>query len=195
MLYLIVVINANGDVMSNKNNLLLTFSQVGVGILSSVIGCIIYFYVFKFLIWSVIINDRVSHGFLVGILLFLSIGLTYGLIIVGTSQGIRFVSQQFGENLPFKPIFSGAFLGAPAVVGLISLLNVPWDDLQTNNLILTIILPIIEVIAYLLSLPIRIWLLLNFPVEILYIVAIPIGAILGYRLSKLDDVDVSVVES
>ncbi len=181
--------------MSNKNNILLTFSQVGVGIVSSVVGCIIYFFVFKFLIWSIIINDRVSHGFLVGILLFLSIGLTYGLIVVGTSQGIRFVSLQFDVNIPFKPVFSGAFLGAPAVVGLISLLNVPWDDLQTNNLILTIILPIIEVVAYLLSLPIRIWLLLNLPVEILYILAIPIGAILGYRLSKLDDVDVSVVES
>lgn len=181
--------------MSNKNNILLTFSQVGVGVLSSLVGCIIYFYVFKFLIWSVIINDSVSHGFIVGILLFLSIGLTYGIIIVGTSEGIRFVSLKFGVNIPFKPVFSGAFLGAPAVVGLISLLNVPWDDLLTNNLILTIILPIIEVIAYLLSLPVRIWLLLNLPVEILYIVAIPIGAILGYRLSKLDDVDVSVIES
>ncbi|MCG9128330.1 hypothetical protein JT359_12080 [Candidatus Poribacteria bacterium] len=181
--------------MSNKNNLLLTFSQVGVGILSSLVGCVIYIFVFRFLIWSIIINDRVSHGFLVGILLFLSIGLTYGLIIFGTSEGIRIVSRKFGIDIQFKPVFSGAFLGAPAVVGLISLLNVPWNDLQTNNLILTIILPIIKVIAYILSLPIRFWLLLNLPVELLYIAAIPIGAILGYRLSKLDDVDVSVVES
>lgn len=175
--------------MFKNNSILLTLIQIAIGVVITLVGCLLYLLVFKLVFWSVIINDRISHGFWVGLLLILSIAATYGVIVVGVTEGIRFVGRVFGINIPFKPVCSGAFLGAPAVVGLLSLLNVPWDIFGSPNVILTIILPLFKTLAYLLSLPIRAWIRLNFPVEILYVVAIPIGAILGYRLSKLDDIE------
>ena len=86
-------------------------------------------------------------------------------------------------------------MGAPAIVGLLALRNVPWDIFGTQNIILTIILPIFKTIAFLLSLPIRVWLMLGLPVLMLYVLAIPIGAILGYRLSDIDKIEVNAQET
>ena len=169
--------------MSQKDSILLTLIQIAVGVFITLIGCIVYFLVFNKLIWQILINDRITHGFWVGLLLLISISLSYGLIIVCVTEGTRHVGRYFGYNIPFKPVCSGAFLGAPAIVGLLALRNVPWDIFGTQNIILTIILPIFKTIAFLLSLPIRVWLLLGLPILMLYVLAIPIGAILGYRLS------------
>ncbi len=112
------------------------------------------------------------------------------MMILGVTEGIRFVGRYFGHNIPFKPVCSGAFLGAPAIVGLLALLNIPWEIFGTRNIILKILIPIFEIIAFILSLPVRVWLLLGIPVIILYVLAIPIGAIVGYRLSNMDEVEV-----
>ena len=141
-----------------------------------------------------VIGDRITHGFWVGLFLIISIGCTYGAIVAGVSQGIRFVGQKFGRDIPIRSVYSGAFLGAPAVVGLLALQNVPWDIFGSSNIILAIILPIFKIIAFLLSLPIRVWLMLKFPVEILYVIAVPIGAILGYQLSKIDITDIDITD-
>ncbi len=175
--------------MPQRNSILLTLIQIAVGVVITLIGCLVYYFVFNKLIWHILISDRVTHGFWVGLFLLLSIVLSYGLIIVCVTEGTRHVGRHFGYNIPFKPVCSGAFLGAPAIVGLLALRNVPWDIFGTQNIILTIILPIFKTIAFLLSLPIRVWLLLGLPVLMLYILAVPIGAILGYRLSGIDNIE------
>ena len=178
--------------MSDKNGILLTLSQMAVGVILTVAGSLLYFLIY--LLWQVLISDRISHGFVVGFLLIISIGCSYGAIVVSGSEGIRFVGRKFGKDVPFKAVFSGAFLGAPAVVGLLALRNVPWEIFGDQNIILVIIL-LFKIVAFLLSLPIRAWLLLQFPVEILYILSIPIGAVLGYQLSNLNDTEINVQET
>ena len=170
--------------MSSKNRVLLIPFQIAIGVVAVLSGSLVYLFVFKKLFWEMLITERITHGFWVGLFLIISIGITYGLMVVGASEGIRYIGRQYNLEVPFKPVCSGAFLGVPAVVGLVALLNVPWEIFGNQNLIINLIVPILELISYILSLPIRGWLLLRLPIEILYVFAIPIGAIIGYRISK-----------
>lgn len=147
--------------------------------------------VFENFIWQVLLGDRIRHGFWVGLLLLISLGVWYGTVILGASQGIRFVSQKFGVDIPLKPLCSGAFLGPPAIVGLLALLNVPWEIFGRPNLILALLLPLLKALAYVVSLPMRGWVYLGLPVEIWYILSVPIGAILGYRLAVVENTEIS----
>lgn len=181
--------------MPIKNSILLILTQLAIGVVIVLFGSFVYLFIFNKLFWQLIIADRITHGFWVGLFLLISIGLSYGLIVLGVGEGVRYVGRRFNIEIPFKPVCSGAFLGAPAIVGLIALIDVPWDVFGNQNLIINLIIPIIEVVAYVLSLPIRGWLSLSLPAEVLYIVAIPIGAVLGYRLSKKEVRKIDVQEA
>lgn len=180
--------------MSRKNSILLTLSQIAIGGVITVAGSLIYLLIFKNL-WQMLIDEQITHGFWVGLFLLISIGCTYGVIIVGVSEGVRFVGRKFGIDVPFKPVCSGAFLGAPAIVGPLELLNLPLDISGTQNIIFALILLVFKTIVFLLSLPVQAWLMLQLPIEILYVIAIPIGAILGYRLANIEEAEVNVQET
>ncbi len=172
-----------------KNNITLTFGQIVAGSIIGLVGGWICLLIFEKLIWQLLLGNRVGHGFWVGLFLLISLSVTYGVVIVGASIGIRFVSQKFGTDIPLKPLCSGAFLGPPAVVGLLALLNVPWEIFGRPNLILALLLPVLKTLAYIISLPMRGWVYLGLPVEIWYILAVPIGAILGYRLTPAENME------
>ncbi len=174
-----------------KNSVTLTLGQLAAGSIIGLVSGWVCLLVFDHFIWDVLLGDRVRHGFWVGLLLLVSLGVSYGTVIVGASEGIRFVSQKFGVSIPLKPLCSGAFLGPPAVVGLLALLNVPWEIFGRPNLILALLLPVLKTLAYVVSLPMRGWVSLNLPVEIWYVLSIPVGAILGYRLAAVENTEVS----
>ncbi len=177
--------------MLSKNRILLIPFQIAIGVVVVLSGLLVYLFVVKKFIWEVLITESITHGFWVALLLILSMGITYGFMVVGTTEGIRYIGRKFNLEVPFKPVCSGAFLGAPAVVGLVALLNVPWGIFGNQNIIVNMIVPILALISYILSLPIRGWFLIGLPIEILYLLAIPIGAIIGYIISKKE---VSVIE-
>ena len=178
-----------------KNNITLTFGQIAAGSVIGLAGGWICLLIFENLIWQFLLGNRVSHGFWVGLFLLISLSVTYGIVIVGASAGIRFVSRKFGADISLKPLCSGAFLGPPAVVGLLALLNVPWEIFGRPNLILALLLPVLKALAYIVSLPMRGWVHLGLPVEIWYILAVPIGAILGYRLTPVENTEMSAEQS
>ncbi len=165
--------------------------QIAGGSITGLLGGWICLLLFENFIWQVLIGARINHGFWVGLFLLIAIGTTYGVVIVGTSVGMRFVSQKFGVDVPLKPLCSGAFLGPPAVVGLLALLNVPWEIFGRPNLILALLLPLLKALAYVVSLPMRGWISLGLPVEIWYILAVPIGGIFGYKLAAGENAEVS----
>ena len=168
--------------MSRQNAIKLTLGQIALGGAVGLVGGGVCLLFFEGVIWRLLIGERVTHGFWVGLLLLISLGVTYGVMIGAASEGVRFVGRQFGMQIPFKPVFSGAILGPPAVVGLLALLDVPWEIFGAPNLILALILPVLKAAAYIVSLPMRGWVTLGLPVEICYVLAVPVGAILGYRL-------------
>ena len=170
-----------------KNSVTLTLGQIAAGGIVGLLGGWVCLFVFENFIWQVMLSGRVNHGFWVGLFLLISLVVTYGIVIMGAGVGMRFVSQKFGIDIPLKPLCSGAFLGPPAVVGLLALLNVPWEIFGTPNLILALLIPVFKALAYIVSLPMRGWVFLGWPVEIWYILAVPIGAILGSRLASSDD--------
>ena len=179
-----------------KNSVTLTLGQIAAGGIVGLLGGWVCLFVFENFIWQVLLGGRVNHGFWVGLFLLISLVVTYGIVIMGAGVGMRFVSQKLGIDIPLKPLCSGAFLGPPAVVGLLALLNVPWEIFGTPNLILALLIPVFKALAYIVSLPIRGWVFLGWPVEIWYILAVPIGAILGYRLaSPDDDIEASVEQA
>ena len=169
--------------MSKQDTIKLTLGQIILGGIVGLISGGVCLLLFEGVIWRRLIGASVTHGFWVGLLLLISLGLTYGVMIAGASEAVRFVSRKFGAEIPFKPVFSGALLGPPAIVGLQALLDVPWEIFGAPNVLLAVLLPVLKVVAFVVSLPMRVWLLhLQWPIEIWYILAVPIGAILGYRL-------------
>ena len=176
-----------------RNSITLILGQIVTGGILGLVGGWVCLFIFQRFIWGVLIGDRVSHGFWVGLFLLVAMSITYGVIVVGASVGMRFVSQKFGVDIPLKPLCSGAFLGPPAVVGLIALLNVPWEIL--GALVPAFLIPVFKTLAYIISSPIRGWMYLGLPVEIWYILAVPIGAILGYRIASVEDTDVHVEQT
>jgi hypothetical protein len=174
-----------------KNSATLTLGQIAAGSIIGLVGGWICLLVFDNFIWQVLLGDWVRHGFWVGLFLLISLGISYGTMILGASEGIRFVSRKFGVNIPLRRLCSGAFLGPPAVVGLLALLDVPWEIFGRPNLILALLLPVLKTLAYIVSLPMRGWVSLNLPVEIWYILSVPIGAILGYRLAAVENTEIS----
>ncbi len=173
-----------------KDGIILTLVQIATGGVLGLIGGWVCLFVFEGFIWQLLIGDHINHGFWVGLFLLISMGATYSVVVVVASVGMRFVSQGFGVDVPLKPLCSGAFLGPPAVVGLLALLNVPWEIL--GALVPAFLIPVLKTLAYIVSSPIRGWMYFGLPVEIWYILAIPIGAILGYRIATVEDIDARV---
>ena len=178
-----------------KKSVMLTLGQVATGGIIGLVGGWVCLFVFENLVWQVLLGDRVNHGFWVGLFLLISLVVTYGVVIMGAGVGMRFVSQKFGIDIPLKPLCSGAFLGPPAVVGLLALLNVPWEIFGKPNLILALLIPVLKTLAYVVSLPMRGWVSIDLPVEIWYILAVPIGAIFGYRLAGVEETEASAEQA
>ena len=170
--------------MTRKNELLLTLSQVGLGAVVGLIGGGLCLLIFEEFFWEIVLADRIQHGFWVGLFLLISFGVTYGVTVVGVAESVRFAGIKFGVHIGRRGTYHGAFLGAPAIVALMLLLNIQWAELIPQNLLISLLLPVFRALAFLVSLPLRILLLLRCPPELLYILAAPIGAILGYRLSR-----------
>jgi hypothetical protein len=173
--------------MPRKNAILVTLSQVILGGAIGLIGGWICLSIFEKFFWGVVITDRVQHGFWAGLFLLISFGVTYGITVAGVAESVRFAGLKFGTHIARKGAYQGAFLGAPAIVALLSLLNIHWEELIPPNLLIGLLLPVFRSLAFIISLPLRILLSLRCPPELLYIVAAPIGAILGYRLSRSMD--------
>ena len=178
-----------------KNGIALTVVQIATGSILGFVGGWVCMFIFQDIIWGMLLGGRINHGFWVGLFLLIAMCVTYGVVVVGAGVGMRFVSQKFGADVPLRPLCSGAFLGPPAVVGLLALLNVPWEIFGKPNLILALLIPVLKMLAYIVSLPMRGWVSLGLPVEIWYILAIPIGAILGYRIAAVGDTDVHVEQA
>ena len=170
--------------MTRKNRIFLTLSQIVLGAVVGLAGGGLCLFILEKLLWGVVIADRVQHGFWVGLFLLISFGLTYGVTVAGVSESVRFAGRKFGAQVGRRGTYQGAFLGAPAIVALMSLLNIQWSELIPQNLLISLLLPAFRAFAFLVSLPLRTLLWLKCPPELLYILAAPIGAIVGYRLSR-----------
>ena len=169
--------------MPRKRMIALTVSQIALGGSIGLVGGWICRLIVELLLWNGLIGDRVQHGFWVGLLLLISFAVTYGSALAGVAEGVIFAGRRFGVSIDRRHIYQGAFLGAPTVVALMSLLNIHWEALVAPNLLFDLLLNVARLLAFIISLPLRILLAIKCPPELLYIVAAPIGAILGYRFS------------
>ncbi len=169
--------------MPRKRTIALTVSQIALGGFIGLASGWLCRLILELLLWKGLIGDRVQHGFWVSLLLLISFGVTYGSALAGVAEGVIFAGRRFGVSIDRKRTYQGAFLGAPAIVALMSLLNIHWEALVASNLLFYILLNVARLLALIISLPLRILLAVKCPPEILYIIAAPIGAILGYRLS------------
>jgi hypothetical protein len=88
---------------------------------------------------------------------------------------------QWGHRARMQ-LWKGAFLGAPAVIALLSLTEMDWTAIMTTsrgNVIMTVFFFVIGVVQYAVTLPVRLLVyFLNVPAEAVMILAMPIGAML-----------------
>jgi hypothetical protein len=172
--------------MSRKDTFLNITGQIVCGSTIGFIASLVCYLVTYEWVVKILVGNRIEHGFLVGLLTFISFAITYGCGIAGVTEGVRFIGKRFGEEIDWRDTFNGAFLGAPAVVVLILLLNISWDSL-TDSLgqnIVSYLLHMFRPFAFIITLPLKVFLKIRFPVELLLILSAAIGAILGDKFSQ-----------
>jgi hypothetical protein len=131
--------------MPRKNTIALTASQILLGgVVGLVIGGLCLFIV-DLLIWKGLVGARIQHGFWVGLFLLISLCISYGGAVAGTAEAVRFAGSRFGVSVNRKRAYQGAFLGAPAIVAVMSLLDIHWETLVATNLLFYLLLLIAQV--------------------------------------------------
>ena len=172
--------------MSRKDTFLNITGQIICGSIIGFITSLVCYLLTYELFVKILVGNRIEHGLLIGLLTFISLAITYGCGIASMTEGIRLIGKQFGKEIDRRNTFNGAFLGAPAVVVLILLLNISWDSL-TDSLgqnMVSYSLHMFRPFAFIITLPLRILLKTKFPVELLLILSAAIGAILGNKFSQ-----------
>ena len=170
--------------MENRHNLLMILIQIGVGSVAGVSLAIAGYFLTNGLFLNAIISDRVQHGFWVGLLTLLAFLLTYCSGVAGSAYGIKQVAKQFGQDCNLKHAWQGAFLGPPALAVLVMTTQLNWQTLTESfgvNSLLSLVIVIIRPLAQISSFPISVLLKNGIPVELLYTLSAPIGAVVGYR--------------
>jgi hypothetical protein len=170
--------------MENRHNLLMILIQIGVGSVSGVVPAVAGYFLTNGLFLNTIVGDRVEHGFWVGLFTLLAFLLTYCSGVVGSAYGIKQVAKQFGQDCNLKHAWQGAFLGPPALAVLVMTTQLNWQTLTESfgvNSLLSLIIVIIRPLAQISSFPVSVLLKNGIPVELLYTLSAPIGAIVGYR--------------
>lgn len=174
--------------MPKGNTAVLTLVQILLGSVFGLVGSGLSLLIFDRLLWQGLLyksppaTPLISGGIFLGIPLLITILLAYGITVVCVGEGVRLATYWIEkENLQRNNVYQGAFLGAPAAAALMTMATYNWSsmDMGFNPLIINII----RRISYLISLPVKILLSLKCPPEMLLIIAAPIGAIIGYRLS------------
>ena len=100
-------------------------------------------------------------------------------------EGVRLITYRMrGTVLSRKSVYQGAFLGIPAAAALLSMATYDWSSMDAGMFQSKFIMGIVQVIAIIVSTPVKLLLTLRIPPELLYFVSAPIGAIIGYRIAK-----------
>jgi len=178
----------------SKGNTTLTLIQILLGSVFGLAGAGLSLLIFDKLLWKGLLYKAppstpvISGGILLGIPLLITILLTYGITVLCVGEGVRLAAYWIEKkNLQRNNVYQGAFLGAPAAAALMTMATYDWSGMGMD--FNPMIMGIIRIIAVVISFPVKILLLLRCPPELLLIIAAPIGAILGYRLSKPDELE------
>ena len=169
--------------MSKSRAIVLTVCQVLFGGVLGLIGGGLCFIIFNPLgRW---LASVISGGIFYAIPLLLLFLIAYGVTIVCVGEGVRLITYRMrGTVLSRKSVYQGAFLGIPAAAALLSMATYDWSSMDAGMFQSKFIMGIVQVIAIIVSTPVRLLLILRIPPELLYFVSAPIGAIIGYRIAK-----------
>jgi len=165
----------------------LTFAQIGLGTVLGLFGGLVGYYLVNNLIWKYFLANVVNNGLIVSLLQLLSFLAIYGFAVVCIGEGVRFIeSLKHNKNsIPRSDFYRGAFMGAPAIIALLSITNIDWSSMSGIVFPFNIIFGIVYAIVFVLTIPIKI-ITYFIPIEILYVIVAPIGAVIGYKLSKFN---------
>jgi len=173
--------------MKNFRTLGLTFAQIILGaILGLVAGLIAYFILNNLILEHLFANIIKSNGLIASVFILISLLAIYGAAVVSTGESVRFIESLKYSNkssLSRSDFYRGAFMGAPAIIALLSIINIDWSSMSGIIFPLNIIFWLVYAIVFVLAIPIKI---INsfLPIEVLYIIMAPIGAIIGYKVSE-----------
>lgn len=175
--------------MTKSRAIGLTFAQIGSGAILGLVGGFVVYYIVNNLIWGHFLANVVNNGLIASVLLLISFLAIYCSAVACTGESVRFIeSLKYQEKIliPRNDFYRGAFMGAPAIMALLSIANIDWASMSGIIFPLNIIFWIVYAIVFVLTIPIKI--ITSFiPTGILYVIMAPIGAIIAYKISEFNN--------
>ncbi|MDA1193171.1 MAG: hypothetical protein O3A46_15965 [Candidatus Poribacteria bacterium] len=112
-------------------------------------------------------------------------------VVVGVGEPIyrlgRKSHPEWGSRAR-KELYKGAFLGTPAVIALLSLMEMDWGAIMMSEhpfIVIRILLLLVGAIQFVATAPIRLLVYtLNIPAEVVMVLAMPVGAVLIRHLAR-----------
>jgi len=166
----------------------LALAQIAFGgAVGAIVGFIAYL-IMGTLLWGKLLAPVLPSGILYAIPLLITFLITYGVIVVCVGEAVRRVTYWMRKEILLRKIvYQGVFLGIPAAAALISMATYDWSSMDMGLFPGTFIIGVIRIIATIVSLPVKVLLFFKFPPLLMYIIAAPTGAIIGYRLAESEE--------
>lgn len=164
----------------------LTLVQIALGAVLGLLGGMVIYFLLNNLIWNQFLAKFIDNGLIASIFTLIFFAAIYGFAVVCTGESIRFIESLKGKvTVPRTDIYRGAFMGAPAIIALLSITNIDWGSMSGIIFPLNILFGIVYAIVFVLTVPIKI-IIRVIPTEVVYVIAAPIGAIIGYKISEFN---------
>lgn len=164
----------------------LTLIQIILGCVLGLVGGLVAYYLLNSLIWEHFLANFIGNGLIASIFTLIFFLATYGTAVICTGEGVRFIESLKHKNLiPREEVYRGTFMGAPAIIGLLLIANIDLGSMGGIIFPLNIVFGIVYAIVYVLTIPIKI-ITTFIPTEVLYLIAMPVGAIVAFKIYKAD---------
>ena len=163
--------------MANVRKIGLTFAQMFVGCCSGILAGLISLSLVN-LMWRGLQQAHLG-GFLTALLILISFLIVYGAVIVSTAEAVRQMGRFIPRQTSRRRIYEGSFLGACAVVAVLTVALGNWTGaLEGQSNLIRLLGTLFYYVAVIpLKLAVQ-WI----PRLFLFIIAAPIGAAIAYNL-------------
>ncbi|GIX07312.1 MAG: hypothetical protein KatS3mg115_1715 [Candidatus Poribacteria bacterium] len=121
----------------------------------------------------------------------LAIALLCTGVVIGVGEPLyRRARSRWGQEIPRlrSKVYEAAFLGSPAVIALLSLIEMDWNAIMFGgqlSLPVRLLLILLGLVQYVVTAPVRALLGLGVPAEVLILLAMPLGAVLALHVAPL----------
>jgi len=167
---------------ANVKKLGWTLTQVITGGIAGFLACWISLLLIN-LIWQGLISLSLGN-FLTGLLLLISFLILLCATVIATSESVLQIGRFIPRETSRRKIYEGCFIGLCSAVAILSVTRGDWiSTLDEWSGLVKLIATLFYIVAFLPLKLVTFWI----PALFLIIIAVPIGATIGYNLPSVFD--------